>query len=120
MIPSPWVAVVLGLAVYRLLRLAGWDTFPPIVRARAWVTGEYVVRTGDANQMMGISEPPGLAYRYRRPLLAELIACAFCLGVWLSGLAYAAWLEWPHPTLYGAFPLALSAFAGLVAKVLDA
>lgn len=120
MIPPLWQAVVLGLAVYRLLRLIGWDTFPPIARARAWLVGEYVVRSGTPDQLAGLTNTePSLEYRYRRPLLAELIACAFCLGLWVSGLVYALWLEWPTWTLYGAFPFALSAFAGIVAKNLD-
>jgi len=39
-IPEPWEGIVLVLATYRLVRLAGWDDWPPIYRLRAWIIGE--------------------------------------------------------------------------------
>lgn len=114
MIPTAWVAVVLGLAVFRLARLAGWDVFPPVVKLRERLLGESVAarsRPGGQNDVYVTS--------YRRPVLAELVHCAFCLSFWLAVVAYGAWLWQPTWTLYAAFPLALNAFAGLVAKALD-
>lgn len=120
MIPTWWQAVVLGLGLFRTLRLVGWDTFPPLEIARAWLLGEHLVTRGTVAQRMGLTgEEPDVEVRYRRAWLAELVHCPFCLGLWLAGLEYALWLEWPRPTLYGAFPLALSGAAGLVAKNLD-
>ena len=120
MIPAPFPSLILVLAVYRVLRLAGWDTLPMLVRLRAWATGQEVITNGSTNARIGVTnEPVETVYRYRRPLLDKLITCPFCLGLWLSPLFYAAWLYEPRWTLYGCFPLALSAAAGLTAKVLD-
>ena len=119
-IPGPWVSLILGLGAFRLLRLVSYDSFPPIARARAWVLGEYVVSTGSQAQLMGLtSNRPELEYRYRRPLLAELVHCSYCFGFWIALGGYLAWLEWPTGVLYGAAPFALSAFIGLVARNLD-
>lgn len=122
MIPSPWVALVVVLAVFRLCRLAGWDEFPPVVRARVWLVGAEVASSASANQRMSITNDaaPEEVWTYRRPLLADLLSCAFCLGWWLSLVAYLAWLAEPTWTLYVCAPLALSAAVGLIAKNLDA
>jgi hypothetical protein len=120
MIPSPWTGLILALGTYRLLRLLAFDTFPPVARGRAWILGEEVVTVGNSNARMRLTDDRmEVSYRYRRALLAELVHCAFCLGLWLSAGAYVLWLEWPRPTLYGAMPFAISAFIGLVARNLD-
>lgn len=120
MIPGPWVALVLTLGAFRLTRLAGWDTFPPVARARAWLTGEHVVHSTSANMAMGVTgELPGYEYRYRRRLLAELLHCAFCAGFWVALAAYLAWRFEPRWTLYLLAPFALSAAVGLIARNLD-
>lgn len=120
MIPSPWAAVVLALAVFRLCRLAGWDHFPLAVRVRAWVVGELTVTHGSTNERMGVTAE-GVRYvsSYRRVFLHELISCPFCLSFWLGILAYVAWRLEPGWTLALLFPLALSAAAGLIAKQWD-
>jgi hypothetical protein len=113
-IPSPWVAVVLALAAFRLLRLLGWDDLPPIARARARVLGESV------NAYRGrAGEPDNYVYAYRRPTLAHLVHCAFCLGFWVACAVYVAWLFVPTVTLYATAPFALSAAIGLLAKNWD-
>lgn len=120
MIPGPWVSVVLVLAIYRVCRLAGWDTFPPVARARAWVVGENTVTRGSTNARLGVTaEPVQNGWTYRRPLLHELVTCPFCLSLWIAGAVYALWLFFPAGVLYGAYPFALSAAAGLIAKNLD-
>lgn len=114
MIPSPWVGVILALAAYRLTRLVGWDDLPPVVAARKWLLGE---------QVRAHPRPAGqndeYVYTYRRPLLAHLVHCAFCLGFWVAVVVYVAWIFEPRGTLYAAMPFALGAAAGLIAKNLD-
>jgi hypothetical protein len=99
LIPSAWVGVVLGLAAYRLTRLAGWDEFPLALRIRAWIIGEawHLVEA-----------------------LAHLFRCPFCIGWWISLSLYVAWIFLPQETLYFAAPFAISGFVGIVAKNLDA
>lgn len=121
MTTTPWHGLLLALAIYRLLRFLAWDTFPPVAHLRAWVLGEQIVTTGSPSAMMGITaDAPEQHYRYRRPLLAEMVHCPFCFGLWLSIGAYLAWLKWPEPMMYAAMPLALSAVVGLVSKNWDA
>lgn len=120
MTPHPWTGVLLALAVYRLCRLIGWDDLPPIARVRAWVTGELVGTSGSSNARMGLTREPVVEMvTYKRPLLAHFLHCSFCVGFWLSLLAYVAWIEWPTATMYVAVPLAVNAAAALLAKNLD-
>ncbi len=107
MIPSPWVAVILTLGTFRLLRLLAWDEFPPIVRVRDRILGAHEQVTND---------DPGCYH----PLLADLWTCPFCLGFWLSLAVYLLWLWQPTRTLYCAAPFALSGAVGLIAKNWDA
>lgn len=104
MIPGPWTGAVLTLAVFRLVRLAGWDDFPLAVRLRAVLLGQ---------------DDPGKP-SYRRPVVAELLHCPFCVGWWFSLLVYLAWIWQPRDVLYACAPLALSGAVGLIAKNWDA
>lgn len=120
MIPQPWVALVLILGTFRIVRVIGWDTFPLLEKARAWATGEERVLVGDGNSLTGLSgDRPRVETTHRRPYVAKLLECPWCLGFWISVLAYLAWVFFPTETLYGAAPLALSAAVGLVARWLD-
>lgn len=119
-IPSPWIGLILALGTFRLVRLLAWDTFPPAVRARAWVLGEEVTSTGSLNARQGLTgEPMEVTVRYRRQFLADLFHCAYCLGFWLSILVYLAWVFEDKWTLYIAVPFALSGIVGIIARVLD-
>ena len=120
MIPGPWIGVVLALAVFRVTRLIGWDDFPPIVRARNWVTGAKAGTRSTSNTAMGLTgDQPEVTWRYKRPLLAEAISCAYCSGAWYSLAAYLAWVFFPTETLYVAAPFALSGAVGITARMLD-
>lgn len=145
MIPSPWVTIILTLGAYRLLRLIGWDDFPPVLKVRSWLIGEHWVplqddptfsmyatqNTVDAARAEARGEPslPGkqpdseadhVRPAYRRPLLAHFIHCPFCVGFWISVAVYVAWLEFPTETLYALFAFALSGAIGLISKNWDA
>lgn len=112
MLPSPWVAVVLAFGVYRVFRLIGWDDMPWVVKARAKLTGEHVHYDTTVNRDNPI-------YRYTRPTIHHLINCPYCIGFWLSIVAYLAWRFEPTVTLYALAPFALSAAVGLIAKNWD-
>lgn len=112
MIPSPWVAVVLALGVFRICRFVGWDEFPPVRRLRARLTGERAYRNPTENRDAEI-------LRYDRPTLEHFITCPFCLGFWLSVAAFLAWRFEPTWTVYALAPWALSGAVGLISKNLD-
>lgn len=138
--PTPFIALVLVLAAYRLTRLAGWDDFPLAARIRAWVIGERWVPTaagetlgpealataerlarGEEPELPG-KQPPSEVWAvrpaYDRPTLAHLVHCPFCIGWWISLATWVAWLCW-HPVEYGLMPFAISGAVGLIAKNLD-
>lgn len=100
LIPAPLTFAVLALAAYRTYRLASHDTAPPLPTLRARFVGAH------------LTAPPD------RPRLAEWLACSYCSGAWWSLAWYAAWLAWPHGTLYAAVPFALSAAVAIIQTAL--
>ncbi len=120
MIPNVWTSTILVLAAFRLTRLVGWDHLPPLVAARAWLSGEHATNRGSANSRMNLtSERPEVRIAHRRPFWDLLFSCAYCLGLWVSGGLYAFWVEKPTWALYVAAPFSLSAAVGLIARFLD-
>lgn len=120
MIPTAWVAVVLALGVCRIVRLVGWDDFPPVVAARAWLVGMRETSRGSSNdRMRQTGTQVEVTYTFRRPLLYQWLACAFCFGFWLSAGVYVAWRYEPVWTVTVLAPFALSEVVGLVSKNLD-
>jgi hypothetical protein len=113
MIPSPWIAVVLALGTFRIVRLIGWDDWPYAVRARDWLGGR-----NERNRGVKVfaTDERGT---HTRPVLAKFLACPWCIGFWLSCLVYVLWLFVPTEVLYGLAPFALSAAVGLIAKNWD-
>lgn len=108
--PSAFEFVVLSLAVFRATRFLGWDEWPPLARLRAWALGEFWV-----------DRPDGLAdAAYRRPTLAHLVHCPFCLSAWVTLVVYGLWLAFPVEVMYAAAGMALAGGAGLIAKNWDA
>lgn len=95
MIPSPWVALILTLGTFRVLRLVAYDTFPPIEKLRQRIVGSVEWRI-------------------------ELVNCRFCLSFWIGLIVYLCWRWLPTETLYAAAPSALSGAVGLIAKNWDA
>lgn len=110
MIPSPWIALVLALAAYRLTRLVGWDDFPLAEKLRDKATGKRQSRGPHVH---------GDHYTYKREMVQKLVTCPFCAGFWISTVVYVCWLEVPTETLYVLAPFALGAAVGLIAKNLD-
>lgn len=116
--------VILGLALFRLCRLLGWDEIT--VPLRGWLTitdRAYDVWTPLLNRDLerGVDPWPDQAppFTRRRWYVAKLIRCPWCLGVWLSIPVWACWHVAPRATLGVASVLALAAIPGLVAKNLD-
>lgn len=111
MIPSALPLVLLALAAYRVTRLLGWDTLPPVAAARAWLLrSEW--------QIPSSNDEDGY-FIHGRPLLGDMFECPFCLGFWVSLAFYGAWLALPTAALAVAIPFALSGVVGLLAKNLD-
>lgn len=113
MIPTPWVAVVLALGTFRIVRLVGWDDWPYAVRLRHWLGGRNERNQGEKviwNDERGT---------YTRPVLMKFLVCPWCVGFWISVGVYVAWKFEPTATLYVLAPFALSAAVGLIAKNWD-
>jgi hypothetical protein len=119
-IPSPWIGLVLALGSFRLTRLASYDDFPPIARFRAWLVGAQGEATGSQAAHMGLSnDTVVIVWKYKRPLLAALLGCVYCIGFWISLAVYLLWLFVPTQLLYGIAPFALAAATGIIARRLD-
>lgn len=107
--PNAVELLILVLAAYRLFRFASTDTFEPMARIRCWVTGYRDPHDDD----------PALKRRRRPEWLADLWACPFCLGWWLSLALVLAWWAWPTAAICFALPWAVSGAAALVMARLD-
>jgi hypothetical protein len=110
-IPTPWVALILALGTFRLVRLVGWDDLTKNLRNRAGGRNER-----NRGEPVFVDDPRGT---FTRPGLIRFLVCPWCVGFWISGAMYAFWYFAPTASLYVAAPFALSAVVGLVAKHLD-
>ena len=120
MIPSPWIGLVLALAAFRITRLIGWDDLPPVARARAWVTGASMRSQSTSNTAMRLTNDESKdTWVYKRPLLAHMITCPYCMGFWVAAVTYIAWVFVPTQMLYVAAVFALSGAIGIIARMLD-
>ena len=106
-IPSPWIALILIGASYRLWRLLAEDTI--FDRPRNWLVG-----LPPEGFTPGSMLPEG--YRFK---VAELINCAWCSGAWITIAVWALWQVDEHWTAVLATPFALSAGVGLIRVRLD-
>ncbi len=97
MIPSAWQFAILTLAVFRIYRLLAEDTVPPLPEWR--------------DRLVGFDHADST---FKRPVLADMIACGYCAGFWLSLITASLWYWQPHATLVVAVFPALSGAVGLV------
>jgi len=137
-VPSTWHFAILALAAFRITRLFGWDEWPPAARARAWLLGEEWHHITDplaladlpsaAGEESNRPEAPGrppnadvptIEPVYRRPYLAHLFHCPWCLGFWISLIVWGVWQAEHHWTLVLLTPWALAGAASLTARNLD-
>lgn len=142
-IPDWWQAILLVLAAYRLTRLGGWDAFPLAAKLRARLIGQDWTTEDDGSDLPSLfddeiavvpiaTEPlvtlPGkqpsspiqfVRPSYRRPTLAHLVHCPFCLGWWVTLACWGSFQVWPHGALVALTPFALAGAVGLIGKDLD-
>lgn len=104
MIPSAWQLALLALAVYRIWRILGLDDMPGLVSAR--------------NRLVGAEELAGI-WTFKRPWLADLIQCPWCLGWWISLFVAGWWFAEPHVVLVVAVPFALATLVGALGHLLN-
>lgn len=123
--PDWFGVVVLALAVFRIVRLVGWDTITAGARGWAtlpdrryddWHAAISSELEAGRDPFSGADAAPFSRWRWRA---AELVRCPWCAGWWLSGGVWAAWSVAPRATLWLAAWPALSALVGLTAKHLD-
>lgn len=133
MTPDALDFLLLGLAAFRLTRLAGWDDLT--ITPRRWLTGlgdddhhawasaiDELRQDGKDPWMPPMdtsaswSAPPVSRARF---YVGKMIRCPWCAGWWVSLAVWLGWLAWPHAITSASIPLALSAVVGLVAKNLD-
>jgi hypothetical protein len=98
--------IILVAASFRAWRLLSEDII--LERPRRWL----VRLPRDWEEGQELPE----AYRDE---LAEFISCPWCLGAWVSIVAWIAWQIEPHWTTVLAVPLAISAAVGITRGKLD-
>lgn len=90
-VPDAFAAIWLALGSYRLWRLAADDSILDGARDRI-VKG--------------------------RPKLDEFIACPWCSGFWIGGIAWSCWWWWPTVTLACLTPFCVNSLVGTAAHTL--
>jgi hypothetical protein len=100
MIPSPYEALLLAFAAYRVWRLVAEDDLTDSIRRRFLRLGNWR-EEGDA-----------VPLDYRAGV-GNFLGCAWCLGFWVALAWWAAWLVWAD-TVIVAVPFALSAAVGFM------
>lgn len=82
--PSPFEALLLGLAAWRVWHLIGKDDITEPLR-------RYITADGE------------------RETLEDFIECPFCLGFWVALAAVGAYAVWPEGAVWASLPFALNA-----------
>jgi len=102
--PTPFVFLLICLAAFRTTRIVGWDTVTDVWRRRLTGLGDWG----------GGELPPD----YRRGL-DSFLHCPYCLGFWISLVWFAFYEIDPTSATIVAWPLAVSAAIGIIAKQFD-
>lgn len=98
--------LIAGLAAARAWRFASQDDMPWLVTLRARLLG------GPTQVIDGVEH-------YRRPTLAHLVNCPWCLGSYLSIGAFALARLSPGVAVWVLGPLAIGELVGLIVRNLD-
>lgn len=123
---NPMLVLVNLLAAFRLTRLLVDDSLPPIalwrMQVSRWADERWAPSRRIYNPEADDAEPTGAdadkLLAYGRSPLANLLACYWCAGFWMSAavtLLASTGTWW----LWAAAPLALSAAVGLLARLAD-
>lgn len=124
-VPTWWEFVLLALAGYRVWRLVARDTITAPVRAALTypddeaVTLETIEERGRLrlhNRLLVYGEAGPRSWRV---YLATLIRCHWCLGSWVSLVAWGAWELEARWTLVVATPFAVAATIGILGHLVD-
>lgn len=122
---TPFEAVVIALAVYRITRLVTDDTILEPIRER--VLARFPAYDTEYADDPGVESPtnaygralfesaPGRYFPVEASWFGTLISCSWCASVWVAALVTAAWYWLPTATWWVALPLAFSAIAALIA-----
>jgi hypothetical protein len=105
-VPSPWIALILVAASYRIWRLLADDII--LDRPRNWVV----------RLPRGWEEGDPIPASYRIEL-ANFITCPWCFGFWITLAVWVIWQIEPHWTTILLVPFALSAAVGITRINLD-
>jgi hypothetical protein len=105
-LPSPWIALILAAASFRIWKLLAEDEI--LERPRRWI-----VRL-DREWEEGLTLPDD--YRLG---LAKFITCPWCFGFWVTVVLWIIWQIEPHWTEILAVPFGFSAALGIISEKLD-
>lgn len=105
-VPSPWEALLIAFAAFRVWRLLAEDTI--LDKPRRWF-----LRLGNWERD-GDPVPDGYRAKW-----GELFQCPWCLGFWISLAWWGAWQVSEKWALVVATPFAISAGVGLIRTNLD-
>lgn len=110
-VPDVWETVLLVAAVYRVWRLMSYDMVTDGLRDWLFQRDKVPVpgtRGEEYDDVVG-----------RGYWALVFVQCPWCLGFWLTIVAWLAWLAWPHAVIVAAVPFAISTGVGLIPRNLD-
>jgi hypothetical protein len=113
-LPAWLTTGILVLATYRIVRLIGWDEFPPVARVRDRLLQVTVDRSMTERHPQG--QPPR---RAGRPGWQQFVECPYCSGFWIGLLILAVYWAAGDWTLVVLAPFALNGAVGITARMLD-
>lgn len=105
-VPSPWSALILAAAAYRIWRMLAEDTV--FDGPRHWLVG----------LPWGWQEGDAIPQKYR-VALAEFLTCPWCLGFWISLGVWGLWQVDTFKATVALTPFAISTAVGITRTKLD-